>query len=100
MARYFTPATVEAIEAAGGRPIGSGYHSEVVARLRPDECLAWHLDRGRFQMVSDATDIGIYANFVDQMLAGGLVSLGFYAMPKASPGWDKGFDWDRRTSGE
>jgi len=87
MGRYFNPATKEAIVAKGGRRLGCGPHSEVVANLKPGEKLGWHLDRGRFKQVPDVTEPEEFKEFDRQVNSGDVLPLGFYAIP------DDAFQW-------
>lgn len=81
MGRYFNPATKESIEQAGGRYIPRGLHSDMIAELAEGERLAWHLDRVMFKQVPDVTDPDEYREFGQQVAAGQIISLGFYAIP-------------------
>lgn len=82
MGRYFNPATVNAIEIAGGKPVARADHSTMIASLAPHESLGIHLDRYIFYQVADVTDPQEHKEFISQVWRNEIGLLGYYAIPK------------------
>lgn len=82
MGRYFTPATPEAIAAAGCRPIERGPHRTMLAGLKPGESLGWHLGRSNGRKVADVTDHHQYREHAGRVGVGLEKPLGFWAVPR------------------